>query len=75
MDPANVLELCEVAETVHSLHHRNKNQHRRSIWFRWLSLLKRCVRKLISELKVSCLEPAATRLLYMANILLPNCYV
>ena len=62
-------------DLLHLHYHRNKNQHRRSSFWRWLSMLKRCAGKLVLELAVKNLCRSRARIKYMENILLPQCYV
>ncbi|EED12546.1 conserved hypothetical protein [Talaromyces stipitatus ATCC 10500] len=35
--------------TVHLIYHRNKNQHGGTAWWKWLSILRRCLLKLIGS--------------------------
>ena len=63
------------SQMLHLLHHRNKNQHRRAHWFQYLSLLKRHLNKLITELETPDPIRANARVLYMIEQLLPRCYV
>lgn len=36
-----------VFSTVHLIYHRNKNQHGGTTWWKWLSILRRCLVRLI----------------------------
>jgi len=47
--------LLTQSRLLHLLHHRNKNQHRRSNWYRHFSSFRREVKKLCGELGLSCL--------------------
>lgn len=72
------LEITQMQETTHIfhlLHHRNKNQHRHSKWWRWFSLLKRCVSRLIQEVQARDNLRVQARLEYMNQVLLPRCYL
>jgi ribonuclease MRP protein subunit RMP1 len=49
--PPTVLQkLQTINQTLHLLHHRNKNQHRRSKWYKYFSLLRRHLCKLAFEI-------------------------
>jgi ribonuclease MRP protein subunit RMP1 len=41
--------LSQISNVFHLLHHRNKNQHRRSTWYKWFSLLRRHISKLLVD--------------------------
>ncbi len=47
--------LLTQSRLLHLLHHRNKNQHRRSHWYRHFSSFRGEVKKLCGELGLSCL--------------------
>ncbi|MCJ1260226.1 hypothetical protein MMC22_000085 [Lobaria immixta] len=70
-----IIRLQATSKLLQLLHHRNKNQHRHAKWWKWLAMLKRCVNKLIQELKASDQTTANFRTSYMKNILIPKCYV
>ena len=61
----DVLVLC---------HHRNSNQHRHSTFWRWVSMLKRCLEKLIRALNVEDMRHVQARIFYLNEILLPRSY-
>jgi len=71
----DVGQLQAVSDILHLLHHRNKNQHRQSAWWKWLSMLKRCVVKLISELGEKNTKRTQARVLYMKDVLFPRSYL
>ena len=50
-------------------------QHRHAPWWKWLSMLKRCVDNLIKELRRPDHATSTARLSYMKDILIPKCYV
>jgi ribonuclease MRP protein subunit RMP1 len=50
--------LISTHQLLHLTHHRNKNQHRLSKWYKWFSTLRRQISKLITELET--LETAET---------------
>lgn len=62
-------------DLLHILHHRNKNQHRQGHWWKWLSMLYRCTKKLRDESEANEVEPVCARIRYMKEMLLPKCYV
>jgi ribonuclease MRP protein subunit RMP1 len=43
--------LISTHQLLHLTHHRNKNQHRLSKWYKWFSILRRQISKLITELE------------------------
>jgi len=43
-------ELTSISQLLHLAHHRNKNQHRLSKWYKPFSILRRQLAKLITEL-------------------------
>ena len=67
-------QLQAATHNFHLLYHRNKNQHRQSMWWKWFSLLKRCVSKLLYEIQVKNNLCVQARLEHMNQILLPRCY-
>ena len=42
-------ELQQLANLLHLLHHRNKNQHRRGIWWRHFSTFRKRLRQLLAD--------------------------
>lgn len=47
--PTTTSSLSHTSALLHLFHHRNKNQHRRSHWYRHFSLLRRHLAKLLSD--------------------------
>ncbi|CCE61226.1 hypothetical protein TPHA_0A01430 [Tetrapisispora phaffii CBS 4417] len=45
------LELHQEYRLIHLLYHRNKNQHRIAIWWKWFSILKRSCSKVVEILQ------------------------
>ncbi len=72
---SGVLELQEVSKLLQLVFHRNKNQHRLAKWWKWLSILKRSVRKLLHEIAGKETEAVKTRVCYMAELLVPRCHL
>lgn len=68
-------DLQAVSRILDLVHHRNQNQHRRSSWFKWLSILKRCIRKLDQEIEEGAETRARARIAYMIDHLLPKSYM
>lgn len=67
--------LRQSSKVLRLLFHRNKNQHRQAKWWKWFSMLKRSVGKLIVELEASDVTRQTARVNYMRAHLLPHCYV
>lgn len=70
-----ITELRGTANVLHLICHRNKNQHRRGLYWKWLSMLKRCVEKVIAELVIGDRSRLRAHVLYVESFLLPRCYV
>ena len=66
--------LRESQDMLRLLHHRNQNQHRQAKWWKWLSMLKRCIEKLIRDLQTSDAARSNARIVYMHDILIPRCH-
>ena len=49
--PSDLNNLQHLADLLYLFHHRNKNQHRRSIWWRHFSTLRRQLNSLVSEIQ------------------------
>ncbi|KAL4998987.1 hypothetical protein BDV10DRAFT_59802 [Aspergillus recurvatus] len=72
-------ELFRIYSMLHLIFHRNRNQHGRTKWWKWLSILKRAVRNLTMSLNSSkqgdfrtSAEPYRR---YLADRVLPRCYL
>ena len=63
-----MVELQEVTKLLQLIFHRNKNQHHLAKWWKWLSMLKRCLLKLPHENA----EAVKARLSYMSDFLIPR---
>ena len=70
----DVNQLQGVSQILHLIHHRNKNQHRHSHWWKWLAMLKRSIARLIIDIGHGNVERASVRIKYMNEFLLPRCY-
>ena len=44
--------LLSISQILHLTHHRNKNQHRLTKWYKHLSILRRNISKLLSEVEI-----------------------
>jgi ribonuclease MRP protein subunit RMP1 len=66
--------LVEIERLLHLAFHHNKNQHRLAKWWRWLSMLRRAVSKLLAELNRSDESFARARLQYLQSIIIPRSY-
>lgn len=51
-------QLTHLSALLHLLHHRNKNQHRRSIWYRHFSLFRRHLSHLLTDYTFLSSQPA-----------------
>lgn len=67
-------QLQSTLNVLHLLYYRNKNQHRRGQFWKWLSILKRCLGQIIEELMAGAKSLLSARLLYLNDTLLPRCY-
>ena len=65
----------KVTDNLRLLYHRNKNQHRRGKWWKWLAMLRRCLIKLLGEMIRDETASVAARTRYLEENLLPSCYV
>ncbi|CAG8244782.1 unnamed protein product [Penicillium salamii] len=65
-------EIQAVHSILHLIFHRNKNQHHRTKWWKWLSMLKRATLDLAQPLSVASAEAQKQ---YLATHLIPRCYV
>ena len=75
MDGSIEIQLREILNVLCLLHHRNKNQHCQAKWWKWLSMLKRCIKKLTADLKKSDVVRFTGRIHYMEDSLFSRCYV
>ena len=64
-----------VTDNLQLLYHRNKNQHRRGKWWRWLGMLRRCFVKLLREIVRGEIASVEARTRYLEEYLLPSCYM
>ncbi|KAL2830633.1 hypothetical protein BJY01DRAFT_227162 [Aspergillus pseudoustus] len=70
-------EILRVHSILHLIFHRNKNQHRRSKWWKWLSILKRTVWSLAQSLSSSNYgnpRPAKFYTKHLTDRVIPRCY-
>ncbi|KAL2809024.1 hypothetical protein BJX63DRAFT_373995 [Aspergillus granulosus] len=71
-------EILRVHSILHLISHRNKNQHSRTKWWKWLSVLKRSVWNLAQSLSSTGqanLLPAEFYRKYLADRVVPKCYL
>ncbi|KAL4944742.1 hypothetical protein BDV06DRAFT_76119 [Aspergillus oleicola] len=72
-------ELLRIHSILHLIFHRNRNQHGRTKWWKWLSILKRTVWELAISSnpgdKGGSRSSAEHSRRYLANRILPRCYV
>ncbi|KAL2862971.1 uncharacterized protein BJX67DRAFT_385080 [Aspergillus lucknowensis] len=69
-------DICRIHKILHLIFHRNKNQHRRTKWWKWLSILKRTVWNLALSLGSAQerLPSAEFYRQYLADRVVPRCY-
>ncbi|KAJ5279898.1 hypothetical protein N7478_005270 [Penicillium angulare] len=65
-------EIAAVHSILHLVYHRNKNQHQRAKWWKWLAILKRSTADLRSVDSVAAL---ARYQQHLAAHLVPRCYL
>ncbi|KAJ5779032.1 hypothetical protein N7457_006752 [Penicillium paradoxum] len=61
-------DILAVHSTLHLIFHRNKNQHHRTKWWKWLSILKRATLDLTGPNAVECQK-------HLATYIIPRCYM
>lgn len=71
--PMDTQEIQAVHAVLHLISHRNKNQHQRAKWWKWLARLKRTAVELGSQ-NASTTIPAAYKQ-YLSTHLIPRCYL
>ncbi|KAI9672433.1 MAG: hypothetical protein M1829_004512 [Trizodia sp. TS-e1964] len=78
----DVDELRETSRILHLNFHHNKNQHRATVWWKWLSILRRSIDKLLGEVELGAalvfdrernLAAIAARVAFIRDILVPRC--
>nr|OQO03413.1 hypothetical protein B0A51_18055 [Rachicladosporium sp. CCFEE 5018] len=57
LSQAQLAELTHFSSLLHLFHHRNKNQHRRSIWYRHFSIFHRQLTKLLNLYAMATASP------------------
>lgn len=65
-------EIRAVHSLLHLIYHRNKNQHQRAKWWKWLSLLKRTALDLGST---DSINGVSVHRQHLALHLVPRCYL
>ncbi|KAL4737235.1 hypothetical protein BDV11DRAFT_157375 [Aspergillus similis] len=72
-------EIFRIYSMLHLIFHRNRNQHGRTKWWKWLSILKRAVWNLAMSLSSSKQGDSRTSVepykQYLADRVLPRCYL
>ncbi|PLN79212.1 hypothetical protein BDW42DRAFT_129495 [Aspergillus taichungensis] len=68
-----------VYSVLHLVFHRNKNQHGKTKWWKWLSLLKRATKSLLENLECELARSrnestVDKRAKYLATSVIPKCY-
>jgi ribonuclease MRP protein subunit RMP1 len=65
-------EVLAVHSMLHLIFHRNKNQHHRAKWWKWLSMLKRATADLARSRETGAVE---TQKQHLAAHIIPRCYM
>ena len=68
-------EIRAVHSMLHLVFHRNKNQHQRAKWWKWLSLLKHTTLDLAQSLDGARLSAAESHREHLAGHLIPRSYL
>ncbi|KAH8431217.1 uncharacterized protein LDX57_008879 [Aspergillus melleus] len=73
-------QVFAVYSTLHLIFHRNKNQHGKTKWWKWLSILKRATLSLARSLRHEALRSSANETSsmyrqYLATDTIPRCYL
>ncbi|KAJ5825512.1 hypothetical protein N7474_002650 [Penicillium riverlandense] len=68
-------EIHAVHSMLHLVFHRNKNQHQRAKWWKWLSLLKHTTLDLAQSLDGARLNVAESHRQHLVTHLIPRCYL
>ena len=75
MSETTAVERLRLAkQMLNMLHRRNKNQHRRSHWFRWLAMLGRSTAKFLLAFQREDVTGMAAYVVHMKSQILPKCY-
>lgn len=72
---SDITELKEAYHILNLLNHRNKNQHRRDGWWKWFSMLRRAVGRLVREREENNDTRVQSYVAFMNDHLFPNCYL
>lgn len=68
-------EIRAVHSMLHLVFHRNKNQHQRAKWWKWLSLLKHTTLDLAQSLDGARLNAVESHRQHLATHSIPRCYL
>lgn len=68
-------EIRTVHSMLHLIFHRNKNQHQRAKWWKWLSMLKRTTWDIASSIDSAQTNAADSHRRHLAVHLIPRCYL
>lgn len=69
-----MLELRKVTDILKVVYLRNKNQHRLTKWWKWLSILKRSLQAVGNDFQRNDYRGISTRLSHLRESLIPRCY-
>ncbi|GFF60451.1 hypothetical protein IFM51744_10331 [Aspergillus udagawae] len=71
----DVKEIIALHSLLHLVFHRNKNQHRNTKWWKWLSILKRITLKLTLSLEIGAFHTVGLYKEHLALHVIPHCYL
>lgn len=73
-EATNVERLSLAKQILGMFHRRNKNQHRRSHWFRWLAMLGRSIARILLAFQREDATGIAAYMVHVQLQILPKCY-
>lgn len=71
----NLVSLRATTNLLQALLHRNRNQHRRSLWWKWAGILKRFALRFMNASEIDRPRLLQSNGLYLGEAILPKCYV
>lgn len=71
----DLASLRATTNLLQTLLHRNRNQHRRSLWWKWAGILKRFALGFLNASETDRLRLLQSNGSYLSGAILPKCYV
>ncbi|KAL9044226.1 MAG: hypothetical protein Q9214_002623, partial [Letrouitia sp. 1 TL-2023] len=71
----DLASLRATTNLLQTLLHRNRNQHRRSLWWKWAGILKRFALRFLNASETDRLRLLQSNGSYLRGVILPKCYV